>query len=120
MLLLIKKIVGEIRKAFSPFDWSIFLVTYLLAIAAAMLFRAVAIARATVVRFRLVAQAIAGIATTELGQCFFLCPDLSFLLWGYIVRFGNSLADYITKLLVGQGCLLRLCGRVDASLVTLF
>ena len=26
---------------------------------------------------------------------------------GYIVRFGNSLADYITKLLVGQGCLLR-------------
>ena len=53
-------------------------------------------------------------------QCFLLCLDLSFLLWGYIVRFGNSLADYITKLLVGQGCLLRLCGRVDASLVALF
>ena len=53
-------------------------------------------------------------------QCFVLCPDLSILLWGYIVRFGNSLGDYITKLLVGQECLLRLCGRVDASLVTLF
>ena len=53
-------------------------------------------------------------------QCFVLCPDLLFLLWGYIVRFGNSLVDFITKLLVGQGCLLRLCGRVDASLVTLF
>ena len=44
----------------------------------------------------------------------------------FIVAFGvhsmvvNSLADYIIKLLVGQGCLLRLCGRVDASLVTLF
>ena len=47
--------------------------TYLLAIAAATLLRAVAIAaaiaRATVVRLRLVAQAIAGIATRELGQC---------------------------------------------------
>ena len=89
-----------------------------------MLLRAVAIAtaiaRATAVRVRLVAEAITGIATSELDQCFVLCPDLSFLLWGYIVRFGNSLADYFTKLLVGQGCLLRLRGRVDASLVTLF
>ena len=46
--------------------------TYLLAIAGAMLLRAVAIAaaiaRATVVRLRLVAQAIAGIATSELGH----------------------------------------------------
>ena len=45
--------------------------TYLLAIAAVRLLRAVAIAaaidRATVVRLRLVAQAIAGIATSELG-----------------------------------------------------
>ena len=38
---------------------------------------------------------------------------------GFIVMFGNSLADYITKLLVGQGCLLRLCGRVDASYIIL-
>ena len=68
---MILKLVGEIRKIFSPFDWSIFLVTYLLAIAAATLLRAVAVAaalaRATVVRLRLVAQAIAGIATSELG-----------------------------------------------------
>ena len=89
-----------------------------------MLLRAVAIAaaiaRATVVQVRLVAQAVTGIATSELDQCFVLCPDLSFLLWGYIVRFGNSLADFFTKLLVGQGHLLRLCGRVDAGLVTLF
>ena len=59
------------QKAFSPFNWSIFLMTYLLAIAAATLLRAVAIAaaiaRATVVRLRLVDQAIAGIATSELG-----------------------------------------------------
>ena len=71
---MILKLVGEIRKAFSPFDWPIFLVTYLLAIAAATLHRAVAIAaaiaRATVVRLRLVAQALAGIATSELGPCF--------------------------------------------------
>ena len=55
-------------------------------------------------------------------NCFVLCLDLSLLLLGYIVWFGNgnSLADYLTKLLVGQGCLQRLCGRVDASLVTLF
>ena len=53
-------------------------------------------------------------------HCFVLCLDLSLLLLGYIVWFCNSLADYITKLLVGQGCSLRLCGRVDASLVTLF
>ena len=68
---MILKLVGEIRKAFSPFDWSIFLVTYLLAIAAATLLWAVAIAaaiaRATVVRLRLVVQATAGIATSELG-----------------------------------------------------
>ena len=38
---------------------------------------------------------------------------------GYIVWFGSSLADYITKLLVGQGCFLRLCGRVDASYIIL-
>ena len=60
------------RKAFASFDWSIFLMTYLLAIAAATLLRTVAIAaaiaRATVVRLRLVAQAIAGIAAIELGQ----------------------------------------------------
>ena len=46
--------------------------TYLLAIAAATLLRAVAIAsaivRATVVQLRLVAQALAGIGTSELGQ----------------------------------------------------
>ena len=69
---MILKLVGEIRKAFSPFDWSVFLLTYLLVIAAATLLRAVAIAvaiaRATVVRLRLVAQAIAGNATGELGQ----------------------------------------------------
>ena len=53
-------------------------------------------------------------------KCCVLCPDLSFLLWGYIVSFGNSLADYITTRLVGQGFLLRLYGRVDACLVTLF
>ena len=53
-------------------------------------------------------------------QCFVLCLVLSFLLLGYIVWFGNSIADFINKLLVGQGCLLRLCGRVDARLVTLF
>ena len=45
--------------------------TYLLAIAAATLLRAVAIAaaiaRATVVQLRLVAKAIAGIATSEFG-----------------------------------------------------
>ena len=41
--------------------------TYLLAKAAATLLRAVAIARATAVRLRLVAQAIAVIATSELG-----------------------------------------------------
>ena len=52
--------------------------------------------------------------------CFALCLDPSLLLLEYIVWFGNSLADYITKLLVGQECLLRLGGRVDASLVTLF
>ena len=49
-----------------------FLVTYLLAIAAAILLRVVAIAaaiaRATVVQLRLVAQAIASIATSELGH----------------------------------------------------
>ena len=53
--------------------------TYLLAIAAATLLRAVAItaaiARATVVRLRLVAQAIAGIATSELGQGDLMSPD---------------------------------------------
>ena len=69
---MILKLVGEIRKAFSPFDWSIFRMTYLLAISAATLLRTVsiaaAIARATVVRLRLVAQTIAGIATTELGH----------------------------------------------------
>ena len=47
--------------------------TYLLAIATAMLLRevaiAAAIARATVVPLRLVAQAIADIATSELGPC---------------------------------------------------
>ena len=65
---MILKLVGEIRKAFSTYDWSIFFVTYLLAIAAATLLRAVAaIARATVVRLRLVVQAIVGIATSELG-----------------------------------------------------
>ena len=46
---------------------------YLLAVAAATLVRAVALAaaiiRATVVRLRLVAQAITGIATSELGPC---------------------------------------------------
>ena len=51
--------------------------TYLMAIAAATLLRAVAIAaaiaRATVVRLRLVAQAIAGIATSELGPVLLLC-----------------------------------------------
>ena len=71
-LIVILKLVGEIRKAFSPFDWSIFLMKYLLAIAAATLLRAVAtagaIAQATVIWLRLVAQAIAGIATSELGQ----------------------------------------------------
>ena len=65
------KLVWEIRKAFSPFDWSIFLMTYLLAIATATLLRTVAIAaaiaRAAVVRLGLVGQAIAGIATSELG-----------------------------------------------------
>ena len=68
---MILKQVGEIRKAFLPFDWSIFLVPYLLAIAAATLLRAVAIAaaiaRATVVQMMLVAQAIDGIATSKLG-----------------------------------------------------
>ena len=42
------------------------------------------------------------------------CPLSRFfiLALGYIVKFGNSLVDYITKLLVGQGCLLRcLCKR---------
>ena len=76
---MILKLVGEIRKAFSPFDWSIFLLTYLLAIAAVTLLRAVAInaaiARATVVWLRLVAQAIAGIATSELGQGVLMSPD---------------------------------------------
>ena len=43
---MILKLVGEIRKALSPFDWSIFLMTYLLAIAAATLRRAVALAAA--------------------------------------------------------------------------
>ena len=38
---MILKLVEEIRKAFPPFDWSIFLMTYLLAIAAATLLRAV-------------------------------------------------------------------------------
>ena len=68
---MILKLVGEIRKAFSPFDWSKFLMPYLLAIAAATLLRAVAIAaaiaRATIVRLRLVAEAQTGTATSELG-----------------------------------------------------
>ena len=58
-------------KVFSPFDWSIFLMTYLLAITTATLLRAVAIAaamaRATVVLLKLVAQAISGMVSSELG-----------------------------------------------------
>ena len=58
--------------------------TYLLAIAAATLLRAVAIAaaiaRATVVRLRLVAQAIAGIATSELGLCLLMAITTTFIL----------------------------------------
>ena len=69
---MILKLVGEI----SPFDQLIFLMTYLLSIAAATLLRAVAIAaaidRAIVVRLRLVAKAIAGIAISELGHSFVL------------------------------------------------
>ena len=37
----ILKLVVKIRKAFSPFDWSIFLMAYLLAIAVATLLRTV-------------------------------------------------------------------------------
>ena len=68
--------------------------TYLLAIAAATLLRAVAIAaaiaRATVVRLRLVAQAIAGIATSDLGQGYLIFPLLPTCLHGLLSVFPSN------------------------------
>ena len=84
---MILKLVGEIRRAFSPFDWSKFLMTYLLAIAAATLLRAVAIAaaiaRATVVRLRLVARAIADIAkaNSAMDSCSSSNEYLQYMVW---------------------------------------
>ena len=77
-----KKISGENPK--SLLNWSIFLVMYLLAITAVMLLRAVAIAaaiaRATVVRVRLVAQAITGTGNKLEGD------------WGEIVALGAEIS----------------------------
>ena len=100
------KLVGEIRKTYSPFDWSIFLMTYLLAIATAKLLRTVAmaaaIARATVVRLRLVAQAIAGIATSELGPCLLIfrySGHLGHVTWTIYINF---LSHFPTVIVTGK------------------